>query len=233
MTSMTVITPTRDRPEAFSLCCRWMGRQGFKESLQWIVVDDGNIPVPRGPFEHLRRRPSERKNTLPDNLIAALSRAKGERILIIEDDDYYAPGYLTMMSSRLKREWASGEIRARYYNVQSRRWNIGKGAPFASLCRTGFRKEAIKFVLKAAEETKAAGDVSVDKRFWSEIMNKGVSFSLFERPKLTVSIKGLPGRGGLGGNHAPEIFPNKDPEGSVLKGWVGSGPFSEYSKILL
>jgi hypothetical protein len=89
----------------------------------------------------------------------------------------------------------------------------------------------ITLARKAAEETKRAGDVSIDVRFWAEVKQAGVPFCLFDQPKLTVSIKGLPGRAGLGKNHAPDIFPNKDPEGLILKSWVGDGPFSEYLKV--
>jgi glycosyltransferase involved in cell wall biosynthesis len=231
MTGITVITPTRDRPQAFALCRQWMAAQELAEPFQWIVVDDGDVPIQEGPFEHLRRPPSGARNTLPDNLIEALARARGDRIVIVEDDDFYAPGYLALMAEHLRKDWAAGEVRARYYNVKSRRWHVGPDPSFASLCRTGFRREAADLVRKSAEETKRAGDVSVDIRFWAAVKRAALPFALFEQPKLTVSIKGLPGRAGLGKNHAADIFPHKDPEGLVLKTWVGEAPFSEYARI--
>lgn len=231
MPDVTVITPTRDRPLAFSLCRRWMATQDFGGTVQWIVVDDGDVPVEPGPFEYLRRRPSSCQNTLPDNLTEALDHSTGSRVLIFEDDDFYAPNYISTMVSRPRKELAFGEVKPRYYNVRSRRWHLGPSAGFSSLCRTGFRAEMITLARKAAEETKRAGDVSIDVRFWAEVKQAGVPFCLFDQPKLTVSIKGLPGRAGLGKNHALDIFPNKDPEGLILKSWVGDGPFSEYSKV--
>lgn len=231
MTGLTVITPTRDRPQAFALCRRWMASQKAAGPIQWIVVDDGDTPVEPGPFEHVRREPSGVRNTLPENLIAALDRAREDRIVIMEDDDFYAPGYLAMIGGRLEREWAAGEVKARLYNVKSRRWHTDANPSFASLCRTGFRKEAMPLVRGAAIETRRAGDVSIDVRFWKAVRATGQPCGLFEQPKLTVGIKGLPGRAGLGKNHAPDVFPHKDPEGAILRNWVGETAYAEYRRV--
>jgi hypothetical protein len=39
MADLTLITCTADRPEAFQLCERWMARQTYRGSIQWIVAD--------------------------------------------------------------------------------------------------------------------------------------------------------------------------------------------------
>ena len=41
---ITVITPTGDRPLAFSLCRKWIFNQTIKPD-QHIIVDDGKIPM--------------------------------------------------------------------------------------------------------------------------------------------------------------------------------------------
>jgi glycosyltransferase involved in cell wall biosynthesis len=229
MEDLTVITPTRDRPAAFSLCRRWMASQTFRGSIQWIVVDDGDIPIDSARLsDYIRRPPSVQRNTLPGNLKEAILRTKSDRIVFVEDDDYYAPGYLAMMAERLKKECVLGEIAGRYYNVKMRRPHTGSETSFSSLCRTGFRKEATQLILKAVEETERAGDVSVDKRFWALAKNANIRCGLFREPKMMVSIKGLPGRAGLGQNHADSTFPRRDPKGIVLEGWIGKEPASHY-----
>jgi hypothetical protein len=46
---LLVVTPTRDRPEAFRLAVRWMKGQRFElpepASFSWVVVDDGDKPL--------------------------------------------------------------------------------------------------------------------------------------------------------------------------------------------
>lgn len=230
---VSVITPTRDRPKAFRICRGLMSRQSIRGAIQWIVVDDGDIPIEDpGDCHYLRRPPSREKNTLPLNLLLAAPEARGNHILIMEDDDFYPPDYCESMSMRLRKADACGEIVARYYNVKSRRWNIGGDPSFSSLCRLGFRKEKLGHLIGSAIETKRAGDVSVDKRFWERIKQDTKNIDLFREPKLSVSIKGLPGRPGLGRNHADDIFPNVDPQARVLENWVGKEYADIYSKAV-
>lgn len=226
---ITAITPTRDRPKAFALCCQWMAAQTSRSEVHWVVVDDGDKPiVPPAGCDYLRRKASGKLNTLPDNLVAALARRKGDGVLIFEDDDYYPPNYCETMEARLKSASASGEVVARYYNVRSRRWNIGGVPQFASLCRTAFRMECVPLFEEAIRETERAGDVSVDRRFWEIARKRGKSLDLFREPKLSVSIKGLPGRAGLGRNHGATVFPNLDPKGETLSKWLGADVAQTY-----
>ena len=55
--TITLITPTGDRPLAFALCQNWMRKQTVLP-FQWVVVDDGKIPMkPYVPMEYVRRKP--------------------------------------------------------------------------------------------------------------------------------------------------------------------------------
>lgn len=56
---ITIITPTGDRHEMFSLCAKWVSKQTVQPN-QWIIVDDGKIPLcpPTMPFiTYVRRVP--------------------------------------------------------------------------------------------------------------------------------------------------------------------------------
>ena len=53
---VSLVTPTRDRPEAFNLCVHWMSRQTYRQlgPIQWVVVDDGDRPVDQALLERAR-----------------------------------------------------------------------------------------------------------------------------------------------------------------------------------
>ncbi len=259
---VTLVTPTRDRPEAFALCARWMSRQTFRGPVQWIIVDDGDAPadfnairdldVVREKWEvlHVDRDPSKVVNTLPQNMLAALAQdIRGDVVLVIEDDDWYAPVYVEEMAWRLRSADLVGEARARYYNVQERRYGTMENNKHASFCRTGIRASLVPSLRQVAEAALAADDPFLDMRLWGAMpvaqlpwgsihasgapqtsapvvprpspLPPGAKKTLFENRGISVGIKGLPGRGGLGKAHGSRAFKNLDPEWVRLYEWLG------------
>lgn len=296
-----LITPTRDRPEAMALCARWMRRQTFMGKVQWLIVDDGDTPIdPALPFpagwavEHVRRQPSEAAHTLTANLLAALPRVDAPLVLVIEDDEHYAPVYVEEMAWRLSRHDLVGECKARYYNVVERRWSImTENNAHASLCRTGLRASLLPEFQKIVQSCHEKGNPFVDivlwgslapvrqtnpsapavtaptSRPWAAAANWRPSLKqapqtspehprppwpksklvtppapdhdhpprplapdvqshagdsramLFEGRGISVGIKGMPGRGGIGRSHASKAFPNVDQGWSKLIEWCG------------
>lgn len=197
---ITLITPTGDRPEAFSLCEYWMSRQTCSEPIQWIVVDDGQQPTccTRGQ-EYMRREPqrTDSRHTLSLNLAAALPHVRGEKILIIEDDDYYAPCYLETMCNWLADGELAGEVGAKYYYLQDRAWYHHTNHMHASLCRTGFRASLLP-TLRDLLSHMESGDWKIDMRLWH--MWKGsrkLVPSVPHGPAMCVGIKQMPGRTGV------------------------------------
>jgi len=268
MPDVTLITTTRDRPEAFALCAHWMSRQTFRGQVQWVVVDDGDQPVetshleraatwPGWTVKHLRREPSAAACTLQDNLIAAVRSVEGPKVLIVEDDDYYSPLYLEEMIWRLNSTDLVGEMHAKYYNVRDRRWESAENTYHACLCRTGFKANLLNQLEAAARKSKTEGDPYVDLRLWKVsqqaqpvtptnenmwhnpampqpiarqplVVSRTVGLpgaiagKLFSRRGLSVGIKGMPGRGGLGNGHAAGALKNADPGWEKLIEWLGS-----------
>lgn len=222
---VTIITPTRDRPYAFALCERWMRRQTLAWD-QWLVIDDGDEPaVPTCGQQHIRRAPSAQRNTLPQNMLEALKHIRGDRVVMVEDDEYYAPTYVEAVVRGLDMRPLAGERHARYYNVQDRRWSekTPNDTKHCSLARTGFRVELIPRMEQAATICLEQDIVFVDLYFWGErgpiprIVHQNVS----GQQALSVGIKGMPGRGGLGSGHRPGALPHHDPHGTKLIEWIG------------
>lgn len=233
---VSIITPTRDRPEVFELCERWMRAQDYTGRTQWIIVDDGKRQArPTMGQEYIRRSRSSEKYTLGSNLLAALERVCGKKILIIEDDDYYPPPYVRVMAEKLEKASMVGEVNARYYNFVERRWGMSGLTAHVSLCRTGLRAELatrLRDVAKAAQE---GGDFAVDLRFWGAYKGwpkPNVQMDMFQDPRLCVSIKGLPEAHKLGQSHSPGRMPNTDGGCDMLKKWVGPEVVAAYQSLL-
>jgi hypothetical protein len=91
---------------------------------QWIVVDDGNIPhAPACACDYIRRQPQpdDPRHTMIINMKAAIPHITGDFVLIMEDDEYYAPRYIEEMAKRLQEFEIVGIGRSKYYHVPARR----------------------------------------------------------------------------------------------------------------
>ena len=160
----TLLTPTRNRPEAFDLLQQWIEAQTHSERYQWIVVNDGQEPYSyRMNQEVLIRTPAESEGPSPhQNLLHAVPSIRGDKILIVEDDDYYHPDYLKVMAALLDDYALVGEGRAVYYNVRTRRYLLWSNLTHASLAQTGFRAEALPVLIEGCRQ----GSAFVDIHLW-------------------------------------------------------------------
>ncbi len=192
---LTLITPTGDRPLPMRLCERWISRQTFRGTIQWIVVDDGKTETElRMGQQRIRRLPrsDDPPHTLALNLKKAIPHVASEKVLIIEDDDWYAPNYLEVMSQHLDRFELVGEGHSFYYHLGERLYRPCGNERHASLCQTGFRRSA---VLQSLNSVCESTDKFVDLRLWKYFVGKRKVFVSSPGP-IALGIKGLPGRPG-------------------------------------
>lgn len=234
MQPFTVITPTGDRPEPFSLCCLYMERQTVKPK-EWIIVDDGQIETipPHGSYVNYVRRVntiSREKHTLPFQMIEALRHVTTSRVVIIEDDDWYCQNYLEEMMNMFDKHgaaWLIGQGQAIYYHVRYRRYYEINNMDRASFCQTGFRSEFIPNVLSVCQKTKVP---FIDLQLWFGTKRK---FLLIGTNPMCIGIKGMPGRItettiGHKGTH-PGF--KEDSDLSKLQSYIGNDAFL-YEKYL-
>lgn len=214
-----LLTATGARPEAFALCVRWMRRQTYTGPVRWIIVDDGPepLPVPAMPWtvDRIRRSPywQPGENTQALNLLRGLDSVdRRHPLVIIEDDDHYSPDWLEHVSRELNRAELVGEMRARYYNVAQRKGRELSNTAHASLCATAMRGGAIETFAHMCR-TKAK---FIDLDLW----RRHPSRHLFGGHRV-VGIKGLPGRGGIGMGHSARFDGKADPDGTLLRQWIG------------
>jgi len=209
-----------------------MGRQSFNGSAQWIVVDDGDgqAHMSMGQ-EYVRRAPSVKRMTLADNLLAAIPRIRSEKILFIEDDDWYSPEYVRLMVSALDNADIVGQKFACYYHVAGRAWRRESNFVNASLSGTGIRGAAIRRLSGACMACVENEDPFVDLYLWgmkadAQVDRTQLRKILFGGPPISVGIKGMPGRPGVTFGHDLKRYSNKD-NGEMLRAWIGPDS-SEY-----
>lgn len=236
MEGVTLITPTGDRHLAFVLCQKWMKNQTLQPD-QWIVIDDGKKPLkPTVQMDYVRREPqsNDPKYTLIENLKVAVPRIKYNKIIIIEDDEYYAPKYVETIAGKLNTHEIVGIGNSKYYHLPSGgNFMIGNGR-HASLAQTAFRRS---FLPEFKELLKISNDF-LDMQLWKRVKGSGRGFIFFDGIiPLYVGIKGLPGRPGIGVGHNPDSkfyrqF-SRDTSRKILKQWIyNKDDYNTYMNII-
>lgn len=256
MSDVTLITCTGGRPEALDRLCLWITQQTFRR-WNWIVVDDvdpptvhqhnGSISISSDAAYSwstktgLLIRPDPLwkpgQSTMRRNLALALEKVQTEFVLILEDDELYLPTYIERMRELLEHADIVGLTPARYYHVGFRRYRVIPSPLHASLCQTGFRRSLIPELLNLL--TRQRSDF-VDLPLWGAYRgghSRGGDRvrTMLHKADLVVSIKGMPGRGGIGAGHRSSVEKNgswtSDPDLAVLTEWVGSERAALYANF--
>lgn len=218
---LTLLTATGARPDAWAICERLMAAQNFAGPVRWVVVDDGPVaqPVvfqrPGWSVEVLRPAPAWEpgQNTQARNLLAGLAVINDDaHVAVVEDDDWYAPDWLSTIAKAFWHGEIVGESRARYYNVPLRLGRQLSNANHASLCSTAVRGRALRELREACRRAPKF----IDLDLWGRCRSR----HLFDGHRV-VGIKGLPGRGGIGMGHREDFKGQADPAGALLREWVG------------
>jgi hypothetical protein len=217
MTGLTLLTATGMRPDAWNICETLMQRQTYCGPVRWVIVDDGERRQPitfnRDGWKIDIIRPiilwSEGVNTQSRNLLAGLSVIeKYERVVIIEDDDYYNKNYLEKVDGWLKSADMVGEAPSRYYNASTGCGKVLQNMRHSSLCSTSVKGSALDLLRSVSKQNKKFIDITLWRLF------KGAK-KIFNT-SMVVGIKGLPGRGGIGSGHNPTFGSHVN-----LKDWIG------------
>ena len=198
-----------------------MARQTYQGPVRWVIVDDGAEAQPitfkrdGWTLDVVRPQPYWKagQNTQARNLIAGLDViSSSDRLVVIEDDDWYSPDWLEHVDKLLTANVLIGERRARYYNVAK---SIGRqlaNDAHASLCATAMTGSAIDDFRKVCRENHKF----IDMQLWRMHQPR----KLFDGHRV-VGIKGLPGRGGIGMGHSKEFRGTADSSRRILREWIG------------
>lgn len=220
--NLSLITCTGSRPEAFLLCQHWMDRQ-TKRWHQWFVLDDEEPKAQclmGQEYIHCPQFKGRMSLLSKIHFILTSGRITGDGVVFIEDDDWYAPGWLAFCGDELSRHDMIGEGRAVYYNVRYRYWFQYQNMGHASLCATAIRTSQAH---NLAAQCKISGneDPFLDARMWPNLNCDKIVLDPHGKP-LTVGIKGMPGRRGYNvGHDGPDWRAQNDPSLSKLKSLIG------------
>lgn len=214
---VTLITPTGDRQKAFALCERWMSQQDYTGQVQWIVIDDGTYPTQVTNGQQYIRESPLRHHSLCRNLRSAIPHIKGECVLIIEDDDYYHPHYVSTMVGRLQSADLVGEVGAKYYYIrESKFYHFINEHSHASLCRTGMNRNVLDTLQQCCE----GRNPSVDLRLWKRWTGSKYTWKDTDQSQaLCVGIKGMEGR--VSKNWKVTRNALQDTNAETLRRWIG------------
>ena len=234
--SIAAVTPTRDRAQAIKLLARWVRQQTLPVD-RWIVVDDGDEPVSPAPeMTHLVRRArtsNEPEHSLCLNLRQALPFLTEDKVLILEDDEYYAPTYVEEMSRRLNSSPAVGIGFSKYYHLGLRSYYVHENMAHASLAQTSFRSELLDRFIRAMADPR---EKFVDIKFWKQVRAIGNVWRDGDRydgaaGAQYLGIKGMPGRFGIGFGHKAMPQYKQDEGLDVLRRWIRPQDVAAYIEI--
>lgn len=208
---IALITPTGGRPKQIRLCAEWMKKQTYKGEVLWVLVDDV-APITTDfinddfkenwKIVRLFPRPrwEEGQNTQKRNLLVGVREVEKydnvQSVFIIEDDDYYFPYYLEKMVQKLGRYSVAGQVKTLYFNIIDGVLKRHKNTHHSSLFQTAFKIDQLP-VFKNVLLSDI--DVFIDIHFWNSVGHKRIN--LFNSTDLSIGIKGLPGRKGIGIGH--------------------------------
>ncbi len=218
---LTLLTCTGGRPEAFAILESWIRPQlGLVD--RWVVVDDVE-PATKVTLGQTLVRPRpfwNGEHTLGRNILAGLDAVKGDKLAFIEDDEAYLPGYLQELDGMLDVAQLAGQNEARYYNLRLNRWRRFENRHHASLCQTGIRRE----MFTRLRELACRGSLGLDIHLWK------ASGVLAPETCNVISMKGLPGRPGIGIGHRPAGSGwRSDPYRAQLVEWLGFAGAAKYA----
>lgn len=239
MEPFTIITPTGDRREVFRFCLRYIERQTVPVP-EWIIVDDGGEPL-RLPtsiqniyglkYVRRERNPADPSHTLPVQLLEALKHVTTDRVLVMEDDDWYRADYCERMMEMFEAHsdaMVLGQGQAVYYHIPLRKCFQMVNRDRASLCQTGFRSAAIEKLTQGIFQH--SSDPFVDLHLWR---SSGLPhFLLLDVPPMCVGLKGLPGRipKETMGHWGTARGYKSDPDGFKLRQLIGMEDAVMYEK---
>lgn len=209
--TISVITPTCNRPKGIEYLKEYMARQTIQPD-EWIVCNGGDkINDPQIKEIH-DPRPAGAGN-LANNISNGLQECSGDIILIMEDDDWYAPNHIEVQLKHLENCNATGDNTLRYYNLHRRAWRVMRNRG-AALCQTAFRRKVIDHMTKAVAQAVRSNSFGIDGLFWQSVPKT------VHNDHTVVGIKGIEGTPGLGIGHRPDG--NWTQGANKLREWIGT-----------
>ena len=231
--TIALITPTGARPKQIELCAKFMSNQDYKGDVLWIIIDDAE-PVTtdfitkdfKKDWTIVKVKPTQKwlpgMNTQSRNMMLGLdllNKYEVGAIFVIEDDDYYSPRYLSEMMKQFKGYDVIGETDTIYYNTHYHTWYPNRNMKHVSLFQVAFTPKMIPLFRQSCLDRKGK---FIDMCFFRRAVAGRYKLNLFKTAYLSIGIKGMKGRSGIGFGHRMSLNKMRpDPNLEKLKSLIG------------
>jgi hypothetical protein len=208
-----VITPTGGRPEALALLDKYLQRQ-TNQDFTWVILDDcePTSPIPERCDIHIDAGwVWDGENTQSISLLRLLNEVGTDKTIVCEDDDWYSPEHVQIMSDLLDKADVVGQKPTVYYNIHNRTYKPFYKTNHSCLCQTAFKGAAVEHLRTICQENAT----NIDVTFWKTWQGS----KHLDESMTAVGIKGMKGRGGIGVGH--KMQGTKDPKGHKLSSLIG------------
>jgi len=232
---ITAITCTGDRPIQFSICLKIMTRM-IPRPAQWLIVDDGNTPIDRNSIpewaEYIRRErlPDDPSMTLSRNILTAMEHLKFDRVVFIEDDDWYPCTYLAELIKETKDYEACGAKTRHYFQLTRKSYRCfrNKFSITASLLLNNPAAiNAFRHVCIERPHSKG-----LDIKFWRSFTGSKKLHSNKMAASVGMKSWGTGQRSGFSPSHRTSKRQTFDPELKKLYEWLPSNEVAWYLGVI-
>lgn len=194
---LAIITPTRNRLYTLSLLHKYILHQTRKPDL-WIIATDGKVPeLPREPIEILVTQTEyagSPTNSFTGNLRRAINLAEengADAVLIMEDDDWYAPEYVEKMEEAFRRGDIIGNKPTKTMNIVSGIIKDHQHDGLIVFAQLGFTRSQNDLFRASVAQCLKEKIASVDRRFYKLATEKGIRPEILQTPQLYFGLKGI------------------------------------------
>ena len=190
---ISVVTPTKDRPEAVELCQRWF-RQQTVQAHEHLIIDGG---------------------THVENLLEGIERASGDVIVFADDDDYYGPGWLAWIDRALRVRSLAGQVITQSFHIRDQARQECKVGPLAGTM--AFRRCESRAVIDHITARQTPKHILWD---YTEPKRVPSSHAKITTTQHVTHIKGLYPNG-ISVQHTSTKHPIPDPGLAYLRATIG------------
>lgn len=110
---VSVMTPTRNRPQWFEMALYSMKNQDYTDPIEWIIVEDGEADIRSQLTDlppHIEVKYTRLDGTHPIGEMrnVCLDHATGDVLIFHDDDDFYQPQHISYCVKSLLEQKAYG-----------------------------------------------------------------------------------------------------------------------------
>ena len=171
---VSILTPTYNRRKFLPWLMECIRQQTYpKERMEWLVFDDGSDPIldllqPHMKSMNIRYFSSEEKCNIGVKRNKLHAEARGEILVVMDDDDYYPPQRVAHAVKKLlvtKLDLVGSSRNQLFFSDDASIWEVGPyGKYHATFGTMAFRKKLV-LQTKCDEFVTFAEEVSFTKKY--------------------------------------------------------------------